>query len=67
MVWFNTALLAVAALTAARAPRLRLPIVVRMMVAVSLVVGGRAMHESFAVIRWEAAGIGPGAAGLWSE
>jgi len=34
----------------------------------ALILGSHAMHDSFAVIRWGAAGIGPGAAGLlWSE
>ena len=38
------------------------------MVSRSLVEGSHALHDSFAVIRWEAAGIGPEAAGLlWSE
>src|SRR5206468_984400 len=34
----------------------------------ALILGSHAMHDSFAVIRWGAAGIGPDAAGLlWSE
>jgi MFS transporter, PPP family, 3-phenylpropionic acid transporter len=34
----------------------------------ALILGSHAMHDSFAVIRWGAAGIGPGAAGLlWSQ
>jgi len=34
----------------------------------ALVLGSHAMHDAFAVIRWSAAGIGPGTAGvLWSE
>jgi hypothetical protein len=33
----------------------------------ALILGSHAMHDSFAVIRWGAAGIAPGAAGLlWS-
>ncbi len=90
VVWFNAALLAVAALAAMRVPRLlpaqpappssaaeskdggvrallRLPIFRRLTVAASLILGSHAMHDGFAVIRWEAAGIGPGTAGLlWS-
>ncbi len=38
------------------------------MAVASLVEGSHALHDSFAVIRWEQAGIGPDAAGLlWSE
>ena len=38
------------------------------MLVAALVEGSHAMHDSFAVIRWEAVGIGPVAAGLlWSE
>jgi PPP family 3-phenylpropionic acid transporter len=34
----------------------------------ALVLGSHAMHDAFAVIRWSAAGIGPGTASLlWSE
>jgi PPP family 3-phenylpropionic acid transporter len=47
---------------------LRLPWFARLMVIASLVEGSHALHDSFAVIRWERAGIGPEAAGLlWSE
>lgn len=47
---------------------LRLPWFVRLMLVAALVEGSHAMHDSFAVIRWEASGIGPDAAGLlWSE
>ena len=39
-----------------------------LMLVAALVGGSHAMHDSFAVIRWGAAGIGPGTAGLlWSE
>jgi PPP family 3-phenylpropionic acid transporter len=91
VVWLNAALLAVAAFTAARVPRLlpaqpappcqaaaardggvrallRLPIFRRLTLAASLILGSHAMHDGFAVIRWDSAGIGPGTAGLlWSE
>jgi PPP family 3-phenylpropionic acid transporter len=47
---------------------LRLPIFRRLMIVAALILGSHAMHDSFAVIRWEAAGIAPGLAGLlWSE
>jgi PPP family 3-phenylpropionic acid transporter len=47
---------------------LRLPIFRRLTLAASLILGSHAMHDGFAVIRWEAAGIGSGTAGLlWSE
>jgi PPP family 3-phenylpropionic acid transporter len=40
----------------------------RAVVVAALILGSHAMHDSFAVIRWEAAGISPGTAGiLWSE
>src|SRR6202011_2158381 len=47
---------------------LRLPLYRRVVLVAALILGSHAMHDSFAVIRWGAAGIGPGAAGLlWSE
>lgn len=47
---------------------LRLPWFARLLLIAALVQGSHAMHDSFAVIRWGAGGIGPGAAGLlWSE
>ncbi len=47
---------------------LRLPWFVRLMLVAALVQGSHALHDSFAVIRWQEAGIGPEAAGLlWSE
>jgi MFS transporter, PPP family, 3-phenylpropionic acid transporter len=47
---------------------LRLPWFARLMLVAALVQGSHALHDSFAVIRWQAAGIGPEAAGLlWSE
>ena len=47
---------------------LRLPWFARLMLVAALGEGSHAMHDSFAVIRWEAAGIAPDAAGLlWSE
>jgi PPP family 3-phenylpropionic acid transporter len=46
---------------------LRLPIFRRLTLAASLILGSHAMHDGFAVIRWDSAGIGPGTAGLlWS-
>lgn len=39
----------------------------RLLLVAALVLGSHAMHDAFAVIRWNAAGIGPGAASvLWS-
>jgi PPP family 3-phenylpropionic acid transporter len=47
---------------------LHLPMFVRMIVVAALILGSHAFHDSFAVIRWGAGGIGPGTAGLlWSE
>ena len=46
---------------------LRLPLYRRVVLVAALIIGSHAMHDSFAVIRWGAAGIGPGTAGLlWS-
>jgi PPP family 3-phenylpropionic acid transporter len=46
---------------------LRLPLYRRIVLVAALILGSHAMHDSFAVIRWGAAGIAPGAAGLlWS-
>jgi MFS transporter, PPP family, 3-phenylpropionic acid transporter len=46
---------------------LRLPLYRRVILVAALIMGSHAMHDSFAVIRWAAAGIGPGTAGLlWS-
>jgi PPP family 3-phenylpropionic acid transporter len=39
-----------------------------LMIVAALVLGSHAMHDGFAMLRWNAAGIGPGAASvLWSE
>ena len=47
---------------------LRLPGFLRLMLVAALVEGSHALHDGFEVIRWTAAGIGPGTAGLlWSE
>ena len=47
---------------------LRLPVFRRLMLAAALVLGSHAMHDSFAVISWNAAGIDTGTASLlWSE
>jgi PPP family 3-phenylpropionic acid transporter len=46
---------------------LRLPLYRRIVLVAALILGSHAMHDSFAVIRWRAAGIASGAAGLlWS-
>jgi PPP family 3-phenylpropionic acid transporter len=46
---------------------LRLPLFRRVVLVAALVLGSHALHDGFAVIRWGAAGIGPGTAGmLWS-
>ena len=46
---------------------LRLPLYRWIIVVAALILGSHAMHDSFAVIRWEAAGIGPSMVGvLWS-
>jgi PPP family 3-phenylpropionic acid transporter len=42
---------------------LRLPVYRRIVLVAALILGSHAMHDSFAVIRWRAAGIAPGAAG----
>ena len=47
---------------------LRLAAYRRLLVVAALVLGSHAMHDAFAMVRWNAAGIGPGAASLlWSE
>ena len=47
---------------------LHIPLFRRLMVVAALVEGSHALHDSFAVLRWGAAGIGPSVAGLlWSE
>jgi len=47
---------------------LRVPIFVRLMLVAALVGGSHALHDGFEVIRWRAAGMGPGAVGmLWGE
>ena len=43
---------------------LRLPLYRRLVLVAALIIGSHAMHDSFAVIRWAAAGIGPGTAGI---
>jgi MFS transporter, PPP family, 3-phenylpropionic acid transporter len=46
---------------------LRLPLYRRIVFVAALILGSHAMHDSFAVIRWRAAGIGPDITGLlWS-
>jgi PPP family 3-phenylpropionic acid transporter len=46
---------------------LRLPLYRRIVFAAALILSSHAMHDSFAVIRWRAAGIGPDITGLlWS-
>ena len=47
---------------------LRMAIFRRLLLVASLVLGSHAMHDSFAVIRWQAMGVSPSTAGLlWSE
>jgi MFS transporter, PPP family, 3-phenylpropionic acid transporter len=47
---------------------LRLPRFRHLIVVAALILGSHAMHDTFAVIRWRAAGIGPATASvLWSE
>jgi PPP family 3-phenylpropionic acid transporter len=47
---------------------LRLPAFRRVVLVAALILGSHAMHDGFAMIRWRAAGIMPGTAGLlWSE
>ena len=47
---------------------LRIPVYRRLMLAAALVLGSHAMHDSFAMISWNAAGIDTGTASLlWSE
>jgi PPP family 3-phenylpropionic acid transporter len=46
----------------------RLPVFRNLVLVAALILGSHAMHDGFAVIRWSAAGIGPGTASLlWSE
>jgi len=47
---------------------LRQPAFVRMALAAALILGSHAMHDAFAIIRWENAGISPAVSSvLWSE
>ena len=47
---------------------LHIPAFRRIVLVAALILGSHALHDGFAVIRWTAAGIGPGTAGLlWSE
>jgi PPP family 3-phenylpropionic acid transporter len=47
---------------------LRMPLFRRVMLISALVLGSHAMHDTFAVIRWSAAGVTPAmASALWSE
>jgi MFS transporter, PPP family, 3-phenylpropionic acid transporter len=47
---------------------LRMPLFRRVMLVSGLVLGSHAMHDTFAVIRWSAAGVTPAmASALWSE
>ena len=46
---------------------LHIPLFRRLLLVAALILGSHAMHDAFAVIRWSAAGIGPGLASmLWS-
>ena len=82
MVWSQAMLLLLAASVAllvpeshsiARAPGrgmlqlLRIPLFRNMVLVAAVILGSHAMHDAFAVIRWNAAGIGPATASfLWS-
>src|SRR5262245_35067134 len=47
---------------------LRLPLFRNLVLVAALILGSHAMHDSFAVIRWSAAGVSPASASLlWSE
>ncbi len=47
---------------------LRQPAFVRMVLAAAFILGSHAMHDAFAIIRWENAGISPSVSSvLWSE
>ena len=47
---------------------LSVPMFPRLMLVAALVGGSHALHDGFAVIRWQSAGVGPGVTGvLWSE
>ena len=47
---------------------LRIPAFTRLMVVAALIGGSHALHDGFEVIRWRAAGMSPGMAGLlWAE
>jgi MFS transporter, PPP family, 3-phenylpropionic acid transporter len=49
-------------------PLLRIPMFRRLMVVAALIGGSHALHDGFEVIRWRAAGLTPGQAGLlWSS
>jgi len=49
------------------APLLRIALFRRLLVVAALILGSHAVHDAFAVIRWNAAGIGPGMTSLlWS-
>jgi len=83
IVWMQATLLALAAGTAFLVPEiphpiertqlelkrlLQVPVFAWIVTAAALVLGSHAMHDAFAMIRWNKAGIGPGAASaLWSE
>jgi PPP family 3-phenylpropionic acid transporter len=47
---------------------MRRPAFRRLVIVAALVLGSHAMHDTFSMMRWDAAGIGPGAGSvLWSE
>ncbi len=47
---------------------LQLPLFRRLLLVAALILGSHALHDGFVVIRWSAAGIGPGTISvLWSE
>jgi PPP family 3-phenylpropionic acid transporter len=84
IVWMQASLLGIVMLVALRVPELahgasraprqgfsrlfRIAPFRNLVLVAALVLGSHAMHDAFAVIRWSAAGIGPGTASLlWSE
>jgi len=83
IVWMQAGLLALTAGAALLVPEishpserkplevkrlLEVPVFPWIVAAAALVLGSHAMHDTFAVIRWNAAGIGPGiSSALWSE
>jgi PPP family 3-phenylpropionic acid transporter len=83
IIWSQALLLTLATFAAARVPEiarervdappvsalvpLRIPLFRNVVLVAAMILGSHAMHDAFAMIRWSAAGISPGAASvLWS-